>query len=92
MTPSSSPPYSPSIPSWDELMSRDPFLLSEEDITKISSQLVQMARSQIEIWNNAAAAAKSTGSRISGTAVKKAQKEIRLPGETPLKDFFAPKK
>lgn len=57
----------------EELLSRDPLSLSEEDLEKTTRLLIQMNREQIRVWNEEKERAEKEGRSISGQAVKKKQ-------------------
>lgn len=57
----------------DELFSRDPLSLSEEDLLETTRLLIHMNREVIRTWNTEKAVAAAAGKQLSGPAVKKKQ-------------------
>lgn len=75
---------------WEELFSRDPLSLGEDDVLAITAKLVSLCRKEIEIWNQAKAAATANGTRLSGTAIKKKQAELAFGADKiSLESLFA---
>lgn len=62
----------------EELFSRDPLSLTEEDISEITQQLVRAFRAERLAWEDEKAKAKITGKRTSGVRTKKLQKKAAL--------------
>lgn len=58
----------------EELLSRDPLFLTEEDVDKNTSILVVALRAERTAWEREKAKAKITGKKLSGQTTKKAQK------------------
>lgn len=62
----------------EELFSRDPLSLTEEEISEITAQMVRMLRAEREAWEREKEKAKLTGKKMSGTRTKKLQKKAAL--------------
>lgn len=57
----------------EELFARDPLLLTEEDLTTITEELIRLTWSHRAEWVKERDSARADNRRISGTAVKKRQ-------------------
>ena len=62
----------------EELFSRDPLSLTEEELDENVRLLVIAFRSERETWEREKATAKLTGKKLSGQSTKKLQKEEAL--------------
>ena len=58
----------------DELFSRNPLTLSEEEILQTAKQMTRLLRSEIAEWNKEQERAKAEGRKPSGSRVKKQQR------------------
>ena len=61
-----------------ELFDRDPITLTEDELHKITRELVTLNRAYIDEFNKATAEAASRGKPISGTGLKSAQRKRAL--------------
>ena len=62
----------------DELLSRDPLSLTEDDVKRNVRQMVLMLRAERAAWEKEKTAKKASGKRMSGATTKKMQKEAAL--------------
>ena len=62
----------------EELFSRDPLDLTQEDVEEITVRLVRALRAEREAWEQEKAKAKATGRKVSGNTTKKVQKKAAL--------------
>ena len=62
----------------DELLSRDPLSLTEEDVKHNVRQMVIMLRAERTAWEQEKTTKKASGKRMSGATTKKMQKEAAL--------------
>ena len=74
----STPLSSTNPQSIEELLSRDPLELTEEEVTANTKQLIVMLRTEREVWEREQSKAKLTGKRTSGQTTKKLQKQAAL--------------
>ena len=62
----------------DELLSRDPLSLTENDVKRNVRQMVLMLRAERAAWEKEKTTKKASGKRMSGATTKKKQKEAAL--------------
>jgi hypothetical protein len=62
-----------SLSAIEELFSRDPLSLSEEDLLETTRLLVAMNRENVRIWNEEREKAARAGKSLSGVATRKKQ-------------------
>lgn len=62
----------------EELLSRDPLDLTQEEIEENARLMVKLLREERKVWETEKSKAKLTGKNYSGTATKKLQKEAVL--------------
>lgn len=62
----------------DELLSRDPLSLTEDDVRQNVRQLVLMLRAERAAWETEKVSKKASGKRMAGGTTKKLQKQAAL--------------